>query len=118
MLGTSYFGNIRNLPKEANLISIARYTPRWFTEYTYPLLAPTEDILLKYKDNKINTDEYAFLYYRDVLSFFNPMHILQHLDFGNINILLCFEVSTDFCHRHLFRNWLNDSMGFTVITEY
>lgn len=40
MIYTSYFANIKKLPKDLKLVSIARGTPDWFTGLRCEALAP------------------------------------------------------------------------------
>lgn len=105
MIYTSYFSSRKwELTKG---ISIARYNKFWKGE-SYPSLFPTFSILHDYKNGLINEKEYERRYISEVLSKLNPAKVYQDL---NNKVLLCYEKSGDFCHRHIVAKWLNDN-GF------
>jgi uncharacterized protein YeaO (DUF488 family) len=73
-------------------------------------LAPTPDILHKYKSLKIGIEEYIDMYYRDVLSKYTVDNILwsfEQMSGGKDVALVCYEKRGVFCHRHLIIMWLN-----------
>ena len=43
---------------------------------------------------------------------------LEKLSNGDDCVLLCYEKSGDFCHRHLVANWLSDNLGIEVKEYY
>ncbi len=98
---TSYFGKSKDNP---NAISIARITPRWFRGKIYIDLAPSFDLIRKYKKGIINEERYSFLYKKDILGNLDPDKVLN--DLGENAVLLCYETSDKFCHRHLVAEWL------------
>ena len=49
MIYTSYFANIKKLPKDLKLVSIARGTPDWFTGSRCEELAPSWDTVMMVK---------------------------------------------------------------------
>ena len=103
MIYTSYFANIKNLPKKLKPISISRFSPDWYTGEEDKSLAPSKDLLLGYKAGKFTKDDYIKIY-NEQLSNLNPFDIHQkHQD----HVFLCYEKSVDFCHRHLLSDWLN-----------
>lgn len=103
MIQTGYFAKY----KGSNGVAICLYPPKWFKGDVYPQLAPTRRLLEWYKssaqDEKAQ-DIYRRIYYRDVLNHLNPEAVYRALD-GKV--LLCYEKSGDFCHRHLVSEWLN-----------
>ena len=63
MIYTSYFGKIKKLPPEqkARCISIARFTPKGVNIPQHIYLAPSKDILFRYKqvgDKEAHTKSY------------------------------------------------------------
>ena len=116
MVYTSYFGNIKNLPKDAILVSIARWTPKWFKGYKFPELAPKVD-LLKWWKNSNQTEEDLKLYkkiYNGYLGQKSCLMIYTQLISAAKDkdiILLCYERPSEFCHRQLVREWFNNN-GF------
>ena len=55
---TSYFANWRNWPQAALPISITRFPPKGYKELEYQLLAPSEELLIRFKNKDI--DELQF----------------------------------------------------------
>jgi len=106
---TSYFAKSGN---NVNAVSIALYTPKWFTGKQYKTLAPPKHLLDLYKVGKIGEEAYDEIYHRRVLWFLRPQNILEEL--GNDAILLCYEKPEKFCHRHIVANWLMKHTGIMV----
>ena len=115
MIYTTYFGNLRNLPKDIIPISICGKVPDWYDGIQYKKLAPKFWFFNKYKEDN---DEvfYTKQYYKEVLSLINPKEVLDELLMlsNNKNLaLVCYESYkvdlkvNPFCHRHLVRDWLN-----------
>lgn len=110
MLHTSYFANHRKFPENYKKISVSRFTPKWFkADHNALELAPSAELLLKYKNNEINDEEYTLIY-NEQLSKLNPEEIVKKYE---NSIFLCYEKDGDFCHRALIRNWLKNN-GFEI----
>jgi hypothetical protein len=106
MIYTSYFAKMRKMTPEqqAKCMSIARFTPKGVNIPINTMLAPHWDILKKYKEDK---DEESYtVAYKKQLAALNPHNIAKAMD-GRI--LLCYEKSGDFCHRHLLADWLRNN---------
>jgi uncharacterized protein YeaO (DUF488 family) len=114
MIYTSYFAKLKSLPEEIIPISICAKTPSWYKGLQYKELAPTYEILMKYKRDG-NKEDYIKSFYEQVLRKLNPNEVV--FDLGRLadkdnthysyNIcLICYEKSSDFCHRHLIADWL------------
>lgn len=107
MILTSYFANFRKF-NDLKTVSISRFTPVWSKGHISGLeLAPSADLLFKYKEGLVTELEYEEIYNKQ-LSLLDPKEIFEKYD--NC-ILLCYEKSSDFCHRQLVSKWLN-SNGF------
>jgi len=104
MLFTSYFGNHRNFPKHKRRVSIARSSPNGSFDEIRIDLAPTETLLRDFKDGKIDEAEYRFRYVKEVLDNLDPAEIEASL---SNSILLCYEKTGEFCHRHILSEWLS-----------
>lgn len=117
MIYTTYFAKLRSLPKDITPIAICASPPKGYNGPNYRQLAPHYDFYSKYK---IDHDEaYFTTCYKDqVLRNLNPTRVVADLYYhagknycdGDI-ALVCYEKSTDFCHRHLVAAWLCDN-GF------
>lgn len=114
MIYTSYFAKLKSLPKDIIPISICAKAPNWYKGLQYKVLAPTYDILMKYKQDG-NIEDYIKNFYDKVLNKLNPSEVVFDLGrladkdntYYSYNIcLLCYEKPSDFCHRHLVAEWL------------
>lgn len=106
---TSYFVNLKNISKEIVPISICGKAPNWYKGLQYKKLAPKYEFFMEWKQNKDN-DFYIKHYYEEVLNKLNHDDIIDdlfELSNGKDVVLLCYEKPTDFCHRHLVRDWWN-----------
>lgn len=110
MIYTSYFSNNKNIPKELKRISISRFTPSWATvDLEMKTLAPSADLLNRYKDGLVSDEAYTAEYVEYLRS-------LDPFEVGNSiqdSVLLCYEKDGDFCHRNLVANWLS-GFGFEI----
>lgn len=113
MIYTSYFARLKYV---INPISICGKAPVWFDGPQYKILAPKYSFFRDYKDGKINSEEYTFLYKKEVLDTLNVSNVYTDLyhkyDSANFT-LMCYEKIGDFCHRHLVAEWLTIN-GFPV----
>lgn len=113
-----FTGNYQDC-KHGNLISISgdRGKKVGFAGKALPQLAPKKAFWEIYHNNigKISEEEniryYIEEYYRQVLSKVNIEELLQ--DEKN-PILLCYEKSNEFCHRHILAEYINLIYGVSV----
>ena len=117
MIYTTYFAKLKSLPKHIIPISICGKAPNWYKGLQYKKLAPKYDFFMKWKENHDN-DYYIKCFNEQVLDRLNVAEVVLELSqvllsAGKSDIcLICYEKSTDFCHRHLVAKWLNDN-GFS-----
>lgn len=109
-LYTSYFNSIGWKKKEA--ISIAGKSPIWYLGAEYKKLAPKFWFFEKYKRDK-DKKYYTEQYYKEVLNQLDPEEVYN--DLGQNSILLCWEKTGEFCHRHLVAEWLSKSLDIEII---
>lgn len=113
---TSYFANLKSAI--GIKISIARFNPKWLNpnllDEWYFELAPKENLLLDYKNNKISKEEFIKKY-NVYIRFQNKIlkRVTDLVDKGYDVTLLCYEKPEDFCHRHLLAKILIN-MGYIV----
>ena len=107
MIYTSYFAS-KKYNKDQG-ISIARYNKFWQGE-SYLELFPNAQLLAWWKSLTKEAQEteecqqqYFEAYKQETLSKLDPHKIAKDLE-GRI--LLCYEKSSDFCHRHIVAAWL------------
>lgn len=121
---TSYFAKLRklNMPN-ALFLGITAYPPEWWHGENFSKLAPPSELLLFYKGQLRNNDvdinelrrKYVQYFTNKVLRITTPHDIYSELEqkakqAGKDSVvLLCFEKSEDFCHRHLVSYWLTEA---------
>ena len=102
MIYTSYFAHY----KGDDGVAICLWLPSWSTNIKhYPELAPTQDILLKWKNSaqsKLDERDYIETYKKEVLGKLDVNKVAKDLD-GKV--LLCYEKTGKFCHRNIVRDW-------------
>lgn len=114
MIYTTYFANLRNLPKNIHPISICGKAPDWYKGAQYKKLAPKYDFFMEWKKNHDN-DYYIKCFNEQVLNKLNVDDVIYDLvSILDVNedidiALVCYEKSTDFCHRHLVAKWLTEN---------
>ena len=111
MFYTSYFGNLKNIPKNITPVSIAAKAPDWYTGLQFKKLAPKYGFFMEYKKDH-DKEKYIRCFYEQVLNNLDANEIaiqLRKLAENSDIVLLCYEKPTDFCHRHIVANWLIDN---------
>ena len=84
---------------------------------SFTSLAPKKDFWEEWHNNigilseEENMKYYIEQYYLRVLSNFNPEIIYKYLD---NSILLCYEDSFEFCHRHVVAAWFELLLGIKI----
>jgi hypothetical protein len=112
-MNTSYFSSPRIKNKNLNLVSIAKKSPAWIKCKTYDLLCPSWDLVMPYKQDQITKEQYTEIYIKGWLNKLDPAKTYQEL--GEDAVLLCWERSGFFCHRHIVAKWLMDNLNITII---
>jgi len=73
-------------------------------------VAPSSDLLNKYRNKKIDWDEYEVIYLKEME---DKKELIEKLrtrsDRGEIITLLCWEKDDRFCHRRLLKNLIEES---------
>lgn len=128
MICTTYFAQLRNLPKNIIPVSICGKAPDWYNGIQYKKLAPKWAFFLEWKRNHDN-DYYVEHFNLEVLEPLDALRVVTELqgllpeDIKAIMdapfyinqdwhiALVCYEKPTDFCHRHLVAKWLCEN-GF------
>ena len=115
MIYTTYFAKLKKLPKDITPIAICAKPVPGFQGAVYRQLAPHYDFYSKYKIDG-DTEYFTTCYNELVLKNLNSPRIVADLYTaagksycdGDI-ALVCYEKSSDFCHRHLVAEWLRES---------
>lgn len=101
---TSYFAMAYKIEDKDKLLSVALWKPKGINIQRAPYLAPTKEILLRYKQDH-DEKAYTKAYREQVLGKLDVNKVAAHLQ-GRI--LLCYERPESFCHRHIVAQWLRD----------
>ena len=110
MIYTTYFARLKYLPENVVPISICGKAPDWYKGLEYKKLAPKYDFFKEWKKNHDN-DYFIKCFNEQVLGVLNARSVIEDLEnltghYVSDIALVCYEKSTDFCHRHLVREWL------------
>jgi hypothetical protein len=115
MIYTTYFAKLKKLPENIIHIAICAKPPVGYNGHIYRALATKYDFFAKYKIDG-NAKEFTENYVGQVLNQLNPVKVVTELYYqlglapNTCDIaLVCFEKSTDFCHRHLVGEWLREA---------
>lgn len=115
---TSYVANVEKIKGDYEVICIALWLPRYTKAKMlhYPKLAPSKNLLLRYKNGLCNEADYEkeYLNYLETL---NPSEIINDLKEMTTKekiALICYEKPNAFCHRHLVAKWLNEKCGMAI----
>lgn len=109
MIYTTYFANLRHLPKEITPIAICGKEPNFYKGLCYKKLAPKWSFFIKWKETHDN-DYYITEFNRLVLDNLDAESVVKELlDMADTKdiALVCYEKPDDFCHRHMVVDWLN-----------
>lgn len=113
---TSYYGNLRKLGTTGILpIGISLGVPNFFKGHKMMYLAPTRAML----NSLIPQEEYTKMYREQILSKVSLDTLREDLSIitrgQNVDVaLLCWEKPGDFCHRHLFAEWMKEMTGYEI----
>lgn len=100
---TSYFAKMKKYAGNGVGIAICKYPPKGYRGIVYDKLAPTYEMIQGMK-NPNTRDFFVTKYEIEILSKLNRKEVLsdlENLTGGKDAILLCYEKSSDFCHRHV-----------------
>lgn len=84
----------------------------------YLSLAPKREFFKKWRvlRNEVSFEESTMFYmrhfYHEVLKNLDPNKVYNDLD---NSVLLCYEQSYEFCHRHIVAAWLEKNLGVKVV---
>lgn len=115
MIYTSYFGNINKLESgvtPVTPIAICGKSPDWYTGLEYKKLAPKYEFFKVWQQTRDN-DYYVRCFNEQVLSKLDPVKISIELErmcqSGTSPCLICYEIPSHFCHRHLVAEWFQNA---------
>lgn len=123
----SYFNKFARLPQSEQVkyfpIAISTTVPDWFSQYYehvhYKVLSPSTNDVFSLKRKELGEKDFAIRYvymltkYVDLDSILNTFSIMEFKENKEI-LLLCYEKSDDFCHRHILADYLKNIKGINV----
>ena len=92
-------------------VSIARRSPKGINVPEYFQLQPDAITFYAIKNGEIDQIEYEKRYRNITLSLLNPQEVYDTL---KNKVLLCWEPSDSFCHRHIVSKWISEKLGIEV----
>lgn len=113
---TSYFAKLNKIDSNIKPVAICAMIPKNIKIPNIKKLAPTWDILKEYKTTN-NKDKYTLRYKSEVLQHISCQKLLNKLESyseGKDIVLICYEKPTDFCHRHIVAEWINENSEYQV----
>jgi len=109
---TSYFARVKHVEEKGiTPVSISRVTPKWLPDIKRDInLAPSSNLLFKYKEGNMSEEDYEKIYRKETLSKLDQHNVFSaHAG----ECVMCYEKSVDFCHRQIFARWMGEA-GFEV----
>lgn len=92
-------------------VSISAKAPPYFKGRWYLKLAPDWEMINGIKHGGWSEEDYTAAYLLK-LEDVDPFKVVDDLDDGSV--LLCYEISSDFCHRHIAAEWIQQETGIIV----
>ena len=122
MIYTTYFAQLRNLPKNIIPISICAKAPSWYNGLQYKKLAPKYDFFMEWKKNHDN-DYYIKCFNEQVLGVLNATDVILDLsrmtysfNVGESDIcLVCVDKSLMFQQVKLVRHLIANQVVISII---
>ena len=94
-------------------------TPKFFKGVTFEDLAPSNILLARYKKGQLSNEEFDYAYINQIKylpfdSIFNKLFELAKSEKSKGIVLLCYEKSDSFCHRHVLADYLNENFDMNI----
>lgn len=122
---TSYYANIKNIPKKCMIVPISLVIPEFIREMSDVtivkdnFIAPDGELLSDIKEGRIGEEEYKTRYVKKICDYINGCARFKDLkdwaeainqyygtEYDSI-CFVCYERPDEFCHRQIFSKMLN-----------
>ena len=118
MIYTSHYSNWRNFPKGALIIQVSASAPIHVNDNIGWAIPSWKTMVFPFKNGEITEEEYIHRYSKQLNSheklIISDMKRLEQWSIDGRDVMLCcFEKPPKFCHRAIFRDWLNQR-GYNV----
>ena len=116
MIKTGYFAKQKYYKARGfYVVSISRWSPKWFSGVECKELAPSVSLLSDYKYKNLSEEEYERRFRLEM----NPENVKRILDslvseYGDKICLCCYEKNGDFCHRHILADIMKENYGMII----
>lgn len=109
-----YTSNYSKKGRDPKAVSISAKAPSYFYGRWYLYLAPSWEIINGIKYGGWTEADYTRAYLDLIINERNltPERVVDDLEDGSI--LLCYEKTSDFCHRHIVAEWIESETGILV----
>lgn len=110
---TTYFANLRNVPENSVVVSIAQFNPRGINIPQCKSLAPSAELLTAYKKGQVDEQAYTAAFMQQLASLPNLAKLKAHMakytaDQDKSLVFVCYEGKNKFCHRHLVAQFFSE----------
>lgn len=115
MIYTGYYAKLKEY-ENAGLqpLSIAGRAPSFYKGPQYKSFAPEYKMFMDWKKGKIDNMEYTSIFTKH-LNTLDKEAVRRTLNsFDKDVILLCYEKTGDFCHRHIVADWIENNLNMRV----
>ena len=110
---TGYFARLKAYEAKGLIpVAICGKAPDWYKGHEYKVLAPKWEFFNEWKNGEHEGDNDYFTkhYKEEVLDKLYVQQVVNDLlKFGPLAkiVLVCYEKTGDFCHRHIVADWFN-----------
>ena len=120
MIYTGYYGGLSQLVNDTIKVQISNSAPVPVDVRFEKAIPDWGLIVVPYKEGKITKDEYREMYVTKLDKYKEHIFavIANMVKNGKDIIFLCYEKPGEFCHRHIFADYLNAAFGKKVVEEY
>lgn len=110
---TTYFANLRNVPENSVVVSIAQFPPRGINIPCFKELAPSPELLSAYKQGRVDEQGYTSIFMEQLANLPNLNQIKAHMAKYTAGqdkslVFVCYEGKNKFCHRHLVAQFFSE----------
>ena len=119
MIYTGYYARLKDYEKAGlTPVSIAGKAPEFYKGLQFKKFAPTWEIFSRWKSGEIDNFQYTDEFNSKVLDKLDKEEVKDFLNsFETDIVLLCYEKSGDFCHRHIVADWIEANF-YKRVDEY
>lgn len=113
VIKTGYFAQAEKYEQQGYItVSVASVTPVWYKGHVQSILAPPKHLVFDLKNKLISEEIFTerYLSYLKSLKLDNVFRSWEYLikEYNAKGIvLICYEASSSFCHRHILAKYLN-----------